>query len=260
MEKFIESIATSTSREVFVDPVNIDITVAQKDRAREIVIVHTTDKQSDINFEILDGTKLSLIEVFTVPSKSTVNITLSSNSLCNATVVDLFGATSKYDIQLEGRGAESEFNSLQLTSADKKSIVDCRITHNASDCNSRSLAKSIASEESKVIFKGMVYVAQDAQRTNAEQNSRNIQLSSKASIVAEPQLEIYADDVKCSHGATVGQLNDDVIFYMRQRGISEELARKIQLEGFAKDIISHCNIEDLRDQLNELVEQTLHSI
>ena len=96
-------------------------------------------------------------------------------------------------------------------------------------------------------------MAPDAQRTDAQQQSRNILLSDAARIDTRPQLEIYADDVKCTHGATVGQMDDEAVFYMRQRGLSEVQARRLQIEGFAADVVGRCGIEPLRDALTELV-------
>ena len=100
------------------------------------------------------------------------------------------------------------------------------------------MIKGVAGGRSTGEFVGLVYVAPDAQRTDARQTSRNIELGGEARIVAKPQLEIYADDVKCSHGATVGQLDADAVMYMRQRGLSEAQARRLQIEGFVCDIVS----------------------
>ena len=100
-------------------------------------------------------------------------------------------------------------------------------------------------------------MAQDAQKTDARQTSRNIVLGDEARIVTKPQLEIYADDVKCSHGATVGQLDDDAILYMRQRGLSEAQARRLQIEGFVRDIVSQAGSmgEALAEVLTEKLEE-----
>ncbi len=100
-------------------------------------------------------------------------------------------------------------------------------------------------------------MAPDAQRTDARQQSRNVLLSDTARIVAEPQLEIYADDVKCSHGATVGRMEDDTILYMRQRGLSEAQARRLQIEGFVGDVVRRCGIEPLCEALAEAVAAKL---
>ncbi len=95
----------------------------------------------------------------------------------------------------------------------------------------------------------MVYVARDAQRTDASQHNRNLQLTDNAHIFTRPQLEIYADDVKCAHGATIGRLDEEAVYYMRQRGISESEARRMQLHGFAADIINHCPSDTSRETI-----------
>ena len=107
----------------------------------------------------------------------------------------------------------------------------------------------VAGGEATGAFQGLVYVAPGAQRTDAQQTSRNVELSTGARIVAKPQLEIYADDVKCTHGATVGQMDDEAILYMRQRGLSEQQARRLQMEGFVAAIAAHCAVEPLCEEL-----------
>ena len=105
------------------------------------------------------------------------------------------------------------------------------------DCTSDSLVKGVAGGKATGEFYGLVYVAEDAQRTDARQTNRNIEIGPDAKIITKPQLEIYADDVKCSHGATVGQMDGEAIMYMRQRGLSEQQARHMQIEGFVNDIV-----------------------
>ena len=132
-----------------------------------------------------------------------------------------------------------------------------RVSHNVGLCTSNSLVKGVAGGNASCEFNGLVYVAQDAQKTDARQTSRNIVLGDEARIVTKPQLEIYADDVKCSHGATVGQLDDDAILYMRQRGLSEAQARRLQIEGFVRDIVSQAGSmgEALAEVLTEKLEE-----
>ena len=101
-------------------------------------------------------------------------------------------------------------------------------------------------------------MAPDAQHTEAYQQSRNVLLSPEARIQTQPQLEIYADDVKCSHGSTVGQLDEQAIYYMRQRGISQASAERLLLEGFVEDVVAKCEVEALRDMLNEAVQAKLN--
>ena len=106
-------------------------------------------------------------------------------------------------------------------------------------------------------FKGLVYVAQDAQRTDAKQLNRNVELGG-GRVVSEPQLEIYADDVKCSHGSTVGQLDEQAIYYMRQRGIPQEVAERLMLEGFVGDVVAKCDVEPLREVLADALQKRLN--
>ena len=103
-------------------------------------------------------------------------------------------------------------------------------------------------------------VAPDAQRTDARQTSRNIELGDEARILTKPQLEIYADDVKCSHGATVGQLDGEAILYMRQRGLTDRQARRLQIEGFAADVADRCAIAELAETLREAVAAQLENM
>ena len=104
----------------------------------------------------------------------------------------------------------------------------------------------------------MVYVAQDAQRTDARQTNRNIEIGPDAKIITKPQLEIYADDVKCSHGATVGQMDSDAVLYMRQRGLSEQQARRLQIEGFVNDIVMQAG--EMGEVMSELMTSKLEKL
>ncbi len=231
------------------------------DSDSDVVILHDGESvEGEVVFKISQDVKLSIVSVLLCSSKLKVNIEAHKNSSCNITSFDLAGADSRYNIELLDCGADAELNILQLTTGEDKSKSDAVIRHMSSDCTSRSLAKCVAAGESTAEFYGLVYVAKDAQRTISEQNSRNIQLSEEAHITSQPQLEIYADDVKCTHGATVGQMNDEAIFYMMQRGLSRELAKKLHLEGFVADIVNRCSITSLTDELKAIVEDRLHQI
>ena len=133
----------------------------------------------------------------------------------------------------------------------------CRIKnevrHNVPDCVSNQVVKGIADGEGYGLFDGLVYVAPDAQHTEAYQQSRNVLLAPTARIQTQPQLEIYADEVKCSHGATVGQMNEEQIYYMRQRGLSEDDARRLQLGGFVQEIVDKVSDEALREEFERVV-------
>ena len=138
--------------------------------------------------------------------------------------------------------------------------VKLRTAHNAADCRSDSYVKGVAGGQAVGEFCGLVYVAPGAQRTDARQQSRNILLSETARITTQPQLEIYADDVKCSHGATVGQMDADAVLYMRQRGLSEAQARRLQIEGFVGDVVTRCGIEPLCGAVMELASAKMEKL
>jgi Fe-S cluster assembly protein SufD len=156
-------------------------------------------------------------------------------------------------VDLAGEGAEFDLHALYIASgggAEAGADVDVRVNHLAAECVSRQLVKGIAADTATGSFAGMVHVAPEAQRTDASQRNQNLQLSDKAHVFTRPQLEIYADDVKCSHGATIGQLDGEAIYYMRQRGVSEAEARRMQIHGFAAEIINHCPSEKLREYIS----------
>lgn len=162
-----------------------------------------------------------------------------------------------YNSALKAPEAVSNVWALYLCGGKEHCDLNLAVRHLAPDCRSYSLVKGAAADESIGSFAGMVYVAQDAQRTDAQQQSRNLLLSDTARIFTQPQLEIYADDVKCTHGATVGQLDDEAIYYMRQRGLSERQARRLQIEGFAYDVVQHCGCPHMCRHISELTAAKL---
>ena len=178
----------------------------------------------------------------------------SSDSNVKSVSLTLDGSVVRNNltVKLNGRGAENQTYGLALSSRNQHIDYFTNIEHISSDAVSRQKFKSTASESGRVVFNGRIYVAQDAQRTQAFQENRNLLLSDTAKIYAKPQLEIYADDVKCSHGATVGQLNAEEIYYMRQRGLSEADAKRLQVYGFVNEIISRVDNPQLIELLNEL--------
>ena len=139
-------------------------------------------------------------------------------------------------IDLVGEGAEVMLKGLYLCGGDERVNFRILMHHRASGCVSHQLFNGIASGSSKVTFEGRIVVAPDAQKTEAYQENHNIVLSDDAHVEATPQLEIYADDVKCSHGATVGRLDEDAQFYMRSRGIPEQEARVLQMLSFLSPV------------------------
>ena len=142
-----------------------------------------------------------------------------------------------HTVDLAGEGADNHTYGLMLSGKDEQIDFYTTLRHMATDCTSREEFRSVASQGGMASFFGRIYVAPDSQRTEAYQQSNNLLLDNLSHVHTKPQLEIYADDVKCSHGATVGSLDDEAIYYMRQRGISAENARKLQMEGFVNHIL-----------------------
>lgn len=168
------------------------------------------------------------------------------------------GFTRNYiNVSLEGHGAETNICGLAI--GDKEQHIDNHtlVDHKTGNCNSNELYKYILDEHSTGVFAGKMLIRPDAQHTNSQQTNRNLCLTNDAHMYAQPQLEIYADDVKCSHGSTVGQLDENALFYMQQRGIPADEARHLLMYAFAGEVIEHIGIEALRDRLHMLVEKRL---
>ena len=134
------------------------------------------------------------------------------------------------------------------------------IEHAVPHCTSDELFKYILLDESRGVFTGRILVAQDAQKTQAYQNNRNLLLSPSARMQSKPQLEIYADDVKCSHGMTTGQLSEDALFYMRQRGIALQEAKLMLSNAFAADVLKRIPEEELSEHLRTKTEERLRAL
>ena len=143
------------------------------------------------------------------------------------------------NVELQGEGAQANIYGAYVCGADERVKIAVDMHHKMPHCNSRQLFKGIAGGKSRVDFYGKIIVAQDAQRTEAYQENHNILLTDGAKVDTKPQLEIYADDVKCSHGATIGRLNEEEQFYMRSRGISLEDAKVLQMISFIAPVLEN---------------------
>ena len=164
----------------------------------------------------------------------------------------------KLDVTLAGEGAEANIYGAYVCGGDEKVKIAVDMHHDLPHCNSRQLFKGIAGGKSRVDFYGKIIVAQDAQRTEAYQENHNILLSDDAKVDTKPQLEIYADDVKCSHGATIGRLNEEEQFYMRSRGITLEDAKVLQMISFIAPVleqIPEADRENISLQLETAIRQ-----
>jgi Fe-S cluster assembly protein SufD len=134
------------------------------------------------------------------------------------------------------------------------------VYHSQPHCNSNQLYKGILGGKAHGVFNGKILVEKDAQKTNAYQSNKNILLSNDAVINAKPQLEIFADDVKCTHGATTGQMDDDALFYLRARGINENNAKALLNLAFADDVLNKISDDDFRSYVHTLTEKKLKEV
>ena len=166
----------------------------------------------------------------------------------------------KLDVTLAGEGAEANIYGAYVCGADEKVTMSVDMHHNVPHCNSRQLFKGIAGGTSKVDFYGKIIVAQDAQRTEAYQENHNILLSDGAKVDTKPQLEIYADDVKCSHGATIGRLNEEEQFYMRSRGITLDDAKVLQMISFIAPVLENIADAERREEVAAEFESSIRKI
>ena len=194
-------------------------------------------------------------------ANSALTLRLAEGSHVDMTAVYLGeGGDVRHRVELVGAEAEFEYHALYVVGGEERMNLALDVRHEVADCRSSEIVKGIAAGTARGRFSGMIYVAPDAQRTAAFQQSRNLLLNDRAEIKTEPQLEIYADDVKCSHGATVGMMDEDAIWYMRQRGLDEAAARRLQMMGFAADVTSHIADEELRSELEVLIDRKLDSL
>ena len=174
-------------------------------------------------------------------------------------VITLHGGeiSNEIEVNLNGKGGECCVNGLYLASGQQRVSTKVNIFHNVPECHSSQLFKGILDGESRTSFSGKIYVAKDAQKTEAYQANNNLLASRTAKAYTQPHLEIYADDVKCSHGATVGSLNEDELFYMRSRGIAKDEAKLLQQQAFAYAVLEKVANESLRERLHSLLESRL---
>jgi Fe-S cluster assembly protein SufD len=164
---------------------------------------------------------------------------------------------NNHNVVLSDSNCEAHLNGLFISngtqSVDNHTLIDHQMPH----CESNELYKGIAKDKSVGTFNGKIFVRKDAQKTNAYQSSKNILMSDDATINTKPQLEIYADDVKCSHGTSTGKIDTEALFYLKARGIGEESARKLLLQAFAQELIDKIEIPSLQERVLHLFEKAL---
>jgi Fe-S cluster assembly protein SufD len=190
----------------------------------------------------------------------TTSVLQADKSVFTANTVTANGGFVRNNLNIKIDGEYAEANMFGLYIPNGKQHVDnhTAVDHAKPNSNSNELYKGILKGKSTGVFNGKIFVRQDAQKTNAFQSCKNVLLSEDASMNTKPQLEIWADDVKCSHGTTTGQLNDDALFYMQARGISKDTARALLTLAFAQDVIDKFEITSIKEYLQELITEKIY--
>ena len=186
---------------------------------------------------------------------ATTKYQLNRDAQLNVTALASGGKLFRHDIELsfEGAGAEASLDGLSLTEKAQHHDQNVIVDHGNDACESHQLFKYILSDKASGVFNGKVVVREHTKQTNADQSNKNLLLSPKALMNANPQLEIYAEDVKCAHGSTTGQIDSEALFYLRSRGISKQKAIELIIGGFAKEIIDSVQNSDVKSYIDDKV-------
>ena len=235
-------------------------------QARLLVCDHAMDDVNFLSTQVVEvfAAENSVFDLYELEETHTSTVRISnlyvnqeadSNVLLNGMTLHNGTTRNTTEVTLNGRGAKISLCGMAI--ADKNEHVDNHtfIDHKVSDCTSNELFKYVLDDQSVGAFAGKVLVREGAQRTSSQQTNRNLCATREARMYTQPQLEIYADDVKCSHGATVGQLDEKALFYMRQRGISLKEARLLLMFAFVNEVIDTIRLDALKDRLHLLVEK-----
>jgi len=185
----------------------------------------------------------------------TTEVSVGRGSIYNATSINLGGAISRHDIDVKftAEGGEAFVDGLYMLNGSQHHDTHSIIDHQVPNCVSHQNYKGVLNDKSRGVFNGKVFVRENAHGTDAQQSNKNLLLSNDARVDTKPQLEIYNDDVKCAHGATVGQLEVEELFYLLTRGLPETLARNLLTYGFAEEIINKIGVESIRSELDKAV-------
>jgi Fe-S cluster assembly protein SufD len=244
-------------RVLIVAEENSSATIVESYASPEDDVVYLTNAIVDVS--LADGARL---EHYKIQRESmgafhvaTTRAELGRNSRYNTTTINFGAALSRHDIrvQMDHEGAECSVDGLYMVDGNQHTDTHSVIDHRQPHCTSHQLYKGILDGKSRAVFNGKVFVRHGAQQTDARQTNKNLLLSTDARVDTKPQLEIFADDVKCTHGAAVGQIDEDEKFYLESRGINPALARNMLTYGFAEEVIEKIEIESIRRELDATV-------
>lgn len=186
---------------------------------------------------------------------------LMRGAILDCTTINLGAQLARHDIavKLPQEGAECWIDGLYIVGDGQHTDTHSVIDHASPHCNSHQIYKGILDGKSRAVFNGKIFVRRDARLTDAKQTNKNLLLSREARVDTKPQLEIFNDDVKCTHGATVGQLDEEELFYLLSRGLHEPIARNLLTYGFAEEIVEKIKIDSIKAQLDEAILNRLHA-
>lgn len=248
----------------------IFISIGRHAQARVVEVYNSVGEETSFlnsltEVDVAEGAQIDYFKVQTegdyALQVNTTEVQQAANSRFSITTLTLGGRIVRNNLNVaqNGSGCHTDMYGLYMLHGkqhvDNHSLMDHRQPH----CTSNELYKGIMDDQSNGVFNGKIYVQQAAQKTNAFQSNKNVLLTNDATIYTKPQLEIWADDVKCSHGATTGQLDEEQVFYLRARGINEANARALLLYAFAADIIEHISLEPLRQHFLSLLNEKLET-
>jgi len=188
-------------------------------------------------------------------------ITTARDAVYNSFTLNMGGKLTRHEIhaKIQGQGGEVSFNGVNLLKDKQHGDTTILIEHQAPHCVSNQLYRTLLDDKARCVFQGKVHVHQEAQKTDGYQLSNALLLSSDAEMDTKPALEIYADDVKCSHGATTGQLDEEPLFYLRQRGLSEAQARLLLVQAFVDEVIDKIEHDETRDEILNIANTWLEN-
>lgn len=267
IEEPIQLIYVTTGTAVLSSVRNIIVTNENSDAT---IVMGNYGEQADSNFtnvvteiKVKQNASLSIHKIqhenntnFHINTETVSQDRDSRFSLSTSTFSGAIVRNNVY-VHVDGENAETNLYGLYLT--DEKQLVDNHtvIDHKVPNCNSNELYKGVLDGQSTGVFNGKVFVREQAQKINAFQSNGNVLLSDNASMNSKPELEIYADDVKCSHGSTTGQIDEEAIFYLRARGISEKSAKSLMINGFVGEVVEQISNEIIREHITKLMAKKL---
>ena len=262
------NIASSDSNKPLIQPRNL--VVAEENSEVKIISEHMGDDNLEYFTNIITDIsvdKSAKVTFYKIQdeSKSAYHIDKTDIEQKESSVFNHFSisfgasiARNDYNTILNGENIETHLYGLYLGNDDQHIDHHTFINHAQPNCMSNELYKGILDGKSTGVFSGKILVDKIAQKTNAFQSNKSVLLSDEASVDTKPQLEIYADDVKCSHGATVGKLDEQAFFYIRSRGVPEESARSMLIRAFVDDVVSEIKIDKLQEKINHSIFEHLH--